>query len=162
MCIFQFKTKGLTMSLSELDESTISELKDVFSSFDLDGDGMITTKELGIVLKHLGMNPSDAELHDMIDAVDSDGNGTIDFPEFLNMMSSKIADLGTEEEIRETFLFFDKNGDGVISARELRLVMANLGEKMSDEEINEMIQEADINGDGVINYEEFTRVMLSK
>lgn len=81
------------------------------------------------------------------------GNGTIDFPEFLNMMSAKITDLGTEEEIRETFLFFDKNGDGVISARELRLVMANLGERMTDDEINEMIQEADINGDGVINYE---------
>ncbi|XP_071164321.1 calmodulin-like isoform X1 [Mytilus edulis] len=150
------------MSYPELDEGTIAELKDVFSSFDQDGDGMITTKELGTVLGQLGMHPSEAELHDMIDAVDSDGNGTIDFPEFLNMMASKMDELGTEDEIRETFLFFDKNGDGLISAKELRMVMLNLGEKMTDDEINDMIQEADTNGDGVINYEEFTRVMLSK
>ncbi|XP_052105307.1 calmodulin-beta-like [Mytilus californianus] len=150
------------MSYPELDEGTISELKDVFSNFDQDGDGMITTKELGTVLRQLGMNPSEAELHDMIDAVDSDGNGTIDFPEFLNMMASKMNEIGTEDEIRETFLFFDKNGDGLITAKELRMVMLNLGEKMTDDEINDMIQEADTNGDGVINYEEFTRVMLSK
>lgn len=53
--------------------SNITELKTVFSSFDQDNDGVITTKELGTVLLQLGMNPSEAELHDMIDAVDSDG-----------------------------------------------------------------------------------------
>ena len=69
------------------------------------------------------------------------------------MMASKIYELDTEEEIRETFLFFDKNGDGLITARELKMVMCNLGVKVTDEEINDMIQEADTNGDGVINYE---------
>jgi calmodulin len=42
---------------------------------------------------------------------------------------------------------------GLITARELKMVMCNLGEKVTDEEINDMIQEADTNGDGVINYE---------
>ena len=48
---------------------------------------------------------------------------------------------------------FDKDGDGTISATELRYVMANLGEKMTDEEIDEMLREADTDGDGKIDYE---------
>ncbi|XP_071164319.1 uncharacterized protein [Mytilus edulis] len=150
------------MSYYDLDEEKIAELKTVFSSFDQDNDGVITTKELGTVLLQLGMNPSEAELHDMIDAVDSDGSGSIDFPEFLCMMSRKFHELDNEDIIRETFKFFDKNGDGVITARELRMVMSNLGEKMTDDEISAMIHEADNNGDGVIDYEEFSKVMMAQ
>ena len=58
----------------------------------------------------------------MINEVDSDGNGTIDFPEFLTMMARKMKDTDTEEEIREAFRVFDKDGNGFISAAELRYV----------------------------------------
>ena len=62
------------------------------------------------------------------------------------------------------FLFrvFDKDGNGYISAAELRHVMTNLGEKLTDEEVDEMIREADIDGDGQVNYEEFVAMMTSK
>ena len=55
---------------------------------------------------------------------------------------------------------FDKDGNGFISAAELRHVMTNLGEKLTDEEVDEMIREADIDGDGQINYEEFVKMMM--
>src|SRR5438045_8610184 len=55
------------------------------------------------------------------------GNGTIDFPEFLTMMARKMKDTDSEEEIREAFRVFDKDGNGFISAAELRHVMTNLG-----------------------------------
>merc|ERR1712014_342405 len=109
-----------------------------------DGDGTITTKELGTVMRSLGQNPTEAELQDMINEVDADGNGTIDFPEFLTMMARKMKDTDSEEEIREAFRVFDKDGHGYISATELRHVMTNLGEKLTDEELDEMICEADI------------------
>ena len=48
------------------------------------------------------------------------GNGTIDFPEFLTMMARKMKDTDSEEEIREAFRVFDKDGNGFISAAELR------------------------------------------
>lgn len=48
---------------------------------------------------------------------------------------------------------FDKNNDGLISSKELRHVMTNLGEKLSEEEVDDMIKEADLDGDGMVNYE---------
>ena len=97
----------------------------------------------------------------MINEVDADGNGTIDFPEFLTLMARKIKDTDTEEELREAFKVFDRDGNQLISAAELRQVMTTLGEKLTDEEVDEMIREADIDGDGQINYEEFVRMMMA-
>ena len=68
----------------------------------------------------------------------------------------------SEEEIREAFRVFDKDGNGFISAAELRHVMINLGEKYTDEEVNDMIREADTDGDGQVNYEEFVTMMTSQ
>ena len=73
------------------------------------------------------------------------------------MMARKMKDTDSEEEIREAFRVFDKDGNGFISAAELRHVMTNLGEKLTDEEVDEMIREADIDGDGQVNYEGMLR-----
>ncbi|PWA30871.1 calmodulin [Artemisia annua] len=124
--------------------------------------GCITTKELGTVMRSLGQNPTEAELQDMINEVDADQNGTIDFSEFLNLMARKMKDTDSEEELKEAFKVFDKDQNGYISAAELRHVMTNLGEKLTDEEVDEMIREADMDGDGQVNYEEFVRMMLAK
>merc|ERR1711994_1147357 len=83
---------------------------------------------------------------------DADGNGTIDFPECLTMMARKMKDTDSEEEIVEAFKVFDKDGNGFISAAELRHVMTNLGEKLTDEEADEMIREADVDDDVQVNY----------
>nr|BBB18808.1 calcium indicator protein GeNL(Ca2+)-1.2u [synthetic construct] len=146
----------------QLTEEQIAEFKEAFSLFDKDGDGTITTKELGTVMRSLGQNPTEAELQDMINEVDADGNGTIYFPDFLTMMARKMKDTDSEEEIREAFRVFDKDGNGYISAADLRHVMTNLGEKLTDEEVDEMIREADIDGEGQVNYEEFVQMMTAK
>ncbi|CAF4452962.1 unnamed protein product, partial [Didymodactylos carnosus] len=67
-------------------------------------------------------------------------NGTIDFAEFLTMMVRKMKDTDSEVEIREALRVFDKNGNGFISAAELRHVMTNSGEKLTDEEVDKMIK----------------------
>ncbi|CAL1280358.1 unnamed protein product [Larinioides sclopetarius] len=69
------------------------------------------------------------------------------------MMSNKMKERDSEKELKEAFRVFDKNGDGFISAPELRNVMTNLGEKLTDEEVEDMIKEADLDGDGLVNYD---------
>ncbi|CAJ0648032.1 7239_t:CDS:10 [Entrophospora sp. SA101] len=153
---------GIDSRIGSFSLDQIAEFKEAFSLFDKDNDGSITTKELGTVMRSLGQNPTESELQDMINEVDADGNGTIDFPEFLTMMARKMKDTDSEEEIKEAFKVFDKDGNGYISAAELRHVMTNLGEKLSEEEVDEMIREADVDGDGQINYEEFVKMMMTK
>merc|ERR1719311_1028812 len=124
------------------------------------GDGTISAGDLGTVMRSLGQNPTAAELDDMLNEVDADGNGTIDFPEFLSLMSRKMKDTDTEEELIEAFKVFDRDGSGFISAMEMRHVMSNLGEKITDEEIDEMTREVDVDAEGNFNYEDFVRMMM--
>ncbi|BAM40412.1 calmodulin [Theileria orientalis strain Shintoku] len=146
----------------QLSEEQIAEFKEAFSLFDKDGDGSITTKELGTIMRSLGQNPTEAELQDMINEIDTNSSGTIDFPEFLLLMARKMKECDTEEELIQAFKVFDRDGNGFISAQELRHVMTNLGERLTDDEVDEMLREADIDGDGKINYEEFVKLMVSK
>ncbi|KAJ6218910.1 hypothetical protein RDWZM_004722 [Blomia tropicalis] len=144
-----------------LSEEQVAEFKEAFMLFDKDLDGRITATELGIVMRSLGQRPTETELKNMVTMVDQDGNGTIEFNEFLHMMSKKMKETDKEEELKEAFRVFDRNGDGFISAPELRLVMTNLGEKLTDEEVEDMIKEADLDGDGLVNYDEFVTVLMA-
>merc|ERR1719355_49743 len=77
-------------------------------------------------------------------------------------MARKMKDTDTEEELIEAFKVFDRDGNGFISAAELRHVMTNLGEKLTDEDVDEMIREADVDGDGQVSYEEFVKMAMRK
>ncbi|KAH8823357.1 calmodulin [Flagelloscypha sp. PMI_526] len=129
---------------------------------DNDGDGVITARELGLVMQGLCEHPANTELQDMINEVDLDENGVIDFYEFLIMMARKTQDNETRNVIREVFDIFDKDGNGYITKAELTYVMRKLDDGISDEEIDNMIFEADLDGDGRIDYNEFLQMMLAK
>lgn len=135
----------------------------------LDHDGKITASELGTVMRSLGQDPTDAELEEMVKQVDTDGDGTIDVPEFLTLMARKMTQI--ENELMDAFKVFDRDGNGYISHAELRQVMASLGastrivcvlelvdirltgEKLTEEELDEMMNDADTDHDGQVNYE---------
>ena len=104
------------LQAEQLSEEQIAEYKEAFSLFDKSGDGTITTKDLGTVIRALGKNPTEAELQDIINEVDPNGDGTVDFPSFLTIMARKMKDQDTEEDIIEAFRVFDKDGNGTISA----------------------------------------------
>jgi len=154
--------KPLMTGFEGLTEEQIAEFKECFVLFDREGHGCIRTKQLGTAMRCLGQNPTESELADMINEVDCDGGGLIDFPEFLTFMARRMRDVDCEEELVEAFRVFDHGNDGLVSAAELRYVMSNMGEKLTDEEIDEIVHEADGDGDGKINYEDFVRMMMAE
>ena len=98
----------------------------------------------------------------MIQEVDTDENGTVDFPELLTLLARKMKDQDTEEQLMQAFKIFDKDGVEGISIEDLGRVMVNLGDKLTQLEVDEMIREADIDDNGIIDKEEFVKMMMSK
>jgi len=147
------------MARDFLSEEQIGEFQDAFTYFDTDHDGIINSRELGSVLRQIGQNPTEAELQDMVNDVDKDGTGSIDFPEFLAMMAMKINEQNAEDEIREAFKVFDGDGNGYIDRHELAIMLRFMGESISEEEIKDIIEEADKDKDGLIDYSEFYSMM---
>ena len=98
------------------------------------------------MMRSLGQNPTDAEVQDMINEVDVDGSGSMEFPEFCVMMVKKMAESDTENEVREAYRGFDKEREGFITRSELRMIFAALPEKLTEEEIEEMLEAADTDG----------------
>lgn len=143
----------------KLTSEQTAALKDAFSLFDKDGDGVITANELGVVLRSLGHSPSDAEVADIINEVDADDSGTVDFDEFLIMMAHRMTIVDHDSEAREAFKVFDRNGDGYISKNELREVLMSIGDKISEEDANVMIKDVDADGNGMIDFTEFRKLM---
>uniref|UniRef100_H2Z3W4 EF-hand domain-containing protein n=1 Tax=Ciona savignyi TaxID=51511 RepID=H2Z3W4_CIOSA len=149
---------------AKLDKDQISEFKQAFDIFDEDGGGDISTRELGRVMKMLGQNPSREELAKIVEEVDVDGSGTIDFDEFLIMMVMQISEEGKtagEDELKDIFLLFDKDGDSYIDWDELKEALSSTSANPPVEtwEVDELFREADKNGDGVIDIEEWSMWM---
>jgi len=155
------------MSVPEITEDQKAEFKAAFDIFVEDStDGTISTKELGKVLRMLGQNPSEQELQEMVDEVDEDGSGTIDFDEFTQMMSKQLAAEALEQiperpekELAEAFRIFDSKCDGFIDGDELRAAFELTTENVEDWEIDQFISEGDKNEDGKMDYEEWIDMM---
>ena len=145
----------------QLNEENIAEIKEAFSLFDKNSDGVLTAEELVHAMRALGQNPTTAELQEIVNQVDANGNGTIEFQEFLSLMVRKMgSECNREEEddFMKFFKSFDQYGDGLISTAELRYVLLQV-KSIDEGEVEEMISSADIDGNGHINYEQFMRII---
>ncbi|CAH8312138.1 unnamed protein product [Eruca vesicaria subsp. sativa] len=141
-----------------------TEIKRVFQMFDKDGDGRITKKELNDSLKNLGIIIPETELWQMIDKIDVNGDGCVDIEEFGELYKTIMVEdedeIG-EEDMKEAFNVFDRNGDGFITVDELKAVLSSLGLKQGKtlEECRKMIIQVDVDGDGRVDYKEFRQMM---
>merc|ERR1712167_350696 len=98
----------------------------------------------------------------MMGDLDADGSGEIEFGEFLDVMTAKLSDKNTKEEIDRVFKLFDKDRNGTLEADDLSRVCKELGEEMSEEDVREVIQRADLDGDGVVGLQDFYNVLTKK
>ena len=145
-----------------LTEDEVEEIKEAFDLFDTDGSGSIDPKELRAAMQSLGFEAKNQTIYQMINDLDKNKSGNIDFDEFLDMMTARMSDRDTRDDINKVFRLFDEEGSQTITIKNLRKVARELGETMSDEELNEMIARADSNGDGAVSMDDFYNIMTKK
>lgn len=145
-----------------LSEEEIEEIREAFNLFDTDGSGTIDPKELKEAMESLGYEAKNQTIYQMISDVDKNGTGEIDFEEFLDVMTARMSNTDSKEDIQKIFNLFDDDKTGFISLQNLKRVSKELGETMSDAELLEMIERADSDQDGQISPEEFFAIMTKK
>merc|ERR1711904_152990 len=138
------------------------ELQEAFDLFDHDLSGAISVAELTGSMKALGFDSKHAAVFDMVAELDADGNGEIDFDEFLAMMTAKIKEDISREEVEKLFKLFDSDRTGEISLENMKRVARELGENVEPQEFQEIIQRNDKDNDGALTFEDFYVVMVSK
>jgi len=145
-----------------LTPESVKDYTKAFSAFDKNDDGTISTKELGIVMRSLGKNPTEVELADIMNEADLDGSGAIDYPEFLTMMAKKERE--AEDDVLIAFDAFDRTGSGIVSAKEIHSMMCALNihggdmkTNLTNEIIEEIMQEISPDGRDKINYKELIK-----
>lgn len=150
----KLKKVALTTIAQQLDDARIQELKATFMEMDVDHSGSLTLQEMqASFAKHKVEVPQD--LKEIIDTLDTDGSGHIDYSEFIAATLEKQVYMQAEV-LKGSFQMFDKDGDGFITVAELsEMVNDNDHQHMSALQIQEMISEFDMDGDLKINFEEF-------
>ncbi|KAG2330649.1 hypothetical protein Bca52824_001829 [Brassica carinata] len=155
----RLKKLALKVIAEGLSEEEIKGLKTMFERMDTDKSGSITYEELKTGLNRLGSKLPEAEVKQLMEAADVDGNGTIDYTEFITATMHRHR-LERDKHLLKAFLHFDKDNSGYITKDELELAMKEHG--MGDEACaKEIISEIDKNKDGRIDYEEFCAMMRS-
>ena len=140
------------------------QFQQVFKLIDTNGDGKISTTELRDVLSCLGYKKCMAakEAEGMVRVLDFNGDGFVDLDEFMVVMREGIEGCKGEQDeyLMDAFLVFDSDKNGLISPKELRRVLLNLGcDHCSLRECKRMIKEVDKNGDGFVDFDEFRSMM---
>lgn len=136
------------------------EFREAFELFDKDGSGYINSRELLTVMRAFKQDPTKAEVQHLMQELDTNGNGKIEYEEFEKYMSDHYKSVEeANSSMMEAFKLFDKDGSGKIDADELKEAMMRLGDKLSKEEAEDMIKTADLDKDGKIDYIEFIRMM---
>merc|ERR1719160_1634940 len=155
----KLKKAALHVIASQLGESQIKSLRDTFMALDHNGDGLLTASEMKEGLNKAGLKDIPPDLQQIMEEVDSDGSGVIDYTEFLAATLDKKVYMA-EDVCWQAFRIFDRNGDGKISKDEIKMVLNSDEVKdAAGKELAEIMQEIDKNGDGNIDFNEFMTMM---
>ena len=119
-----------------------SEIKEIFMLFDKNSDGFVHTQELGTLVRAINLNPSEAEIQDMMKKVDSNNSGQFNLESLEQLIRERGKDSDTLEDVVNALRVFDADKDGKISVEEFTYAMVNMGERMNEQEIQEIIADS--------------------
>lgn len=153
----KFKRAVLNYMATQCATEEIEAIKDLFIRIDTNKDGHLSIAEIE---RAVSENISHPELLNLINCIDSDKNGKIDFTEFLAAAMGRGLYL-CQEKLWNAFKRFDLNDNGRISAEEIQNVLDKENLVQDPKYWTDLILEADLNGDGTIDFEEFVQMMES-
>ncbi|XP_049779901.1 troponin C, isoallergen Bla g 6.0101-like [Schistocerca cancellata] len=151
--------------MDDLPPEQIQVLKKAFDAFDHEKKGYITIDTVQTILDMLGIKLDADTLQEVVDELDADGLGQLGFDEFVILAARFLVEEDAEamqEELREAFRLYDKEGNGYITTGVLREILRELDDKITQEELDMMIEEIDTDGSGTVDFEEFMEVMTGE
>ncbi|XP_050223865.1 calcium-dependent protein kinase 8-like [Mercurialis annua] len=154
----KLKKRALRVIAEHLSVEEVAGLKEAFDMMDTSKRGKINLEELKIGLQKLGQQIPDADLQILMDAADVDGDGNLNYGEFV-AVSVHLKKMGNDDHIHKAFAFFDQNKSGYIEVEELRESLNDEVDTCSEDVINAIMQDVDTDKDGRISYEEFASMM---
>ncbi|KAI7737839.1 hypothetical protein M8C21_002902, partial [Ambrosia artemisiifolia] len=138
----RFKRKALRVIADFLSNEEVEDIKEMFKKIDTDDDGVVTVEELKIGLQKLNSQLAESEIQSFVEAVDTNGKGTLDYGEFV-AVSLHLRKMANDEHLHKAFSYFDKDGDGYIMPNELRDTLMEDGDDLSADIANDIFQEVD-------------------
>mmetsp|Transcript_7791 Transcript_7791/g.16916 ORF Transcript_7791/g.16916 Transcript_7791/m.16916 type:complete len:155 (-) Transcript_7791:39-503(-) len=127
-------TKMTISGKPSLSSEEVEEIREAFNLFDTDGSGKIDPKELKDAMQSLGFDGKNQTVYRMVDGLSKEGKGSIDFDEFLDVMTASLPkNTESREDIQKIFNLFDDDNAGAITFHKLKRVAEELGENMSGE-----------------------------
>ncbi|CAK0828672.1 unnamed protein product [Prorocentrum cordatum] len=159
-CRSKFSKAVLHVIASQLNEFQIKSLRETFLALDNNGDGLLSLTELKEGLSQAGITDLPEDLKEIMEGIDSDGSGVIDYTEFLAATIEKRQYI-QEDVCWTAFRVFDLNGDGKITPNEMRMVLnnGNVNSLVDVQATADVLKEVDKNGDGAIDFKEFMTMM---
>ncbi|KAL0451015.1 UNVERIFIED_CONTAM: Calcium-dependent protein kinase [Sesamum latifolium] len=154
----RFKRNALRVIADFLSNEEVEGIKEMFARIDTDNDGTVSTEELKAGLQKYNSQLPESEVEMLIEAVETNGKGTLDYGEFL-AISLHLQRMANDEHLHKAFSYFDKDGNGYIEPDELRDALMEDGADDSTDVANDIFQEVDTDKDGRISYDEFVAMM---
>ena len=126
---------------------------------------LFTADDLDDILRGMGFRPSKEELKEILEEIDEDGSGEIEFEEFCQLCAKFLIEEPDEEtmktELKEAFRVYDKEANGFITTDQLREIIAELDQRLTKEDLDGIIEEIDEDGSGTMDFDEFCAMMMS-
>lgn len=148
-----------------LEPDEIKVLKLCFNLFDVKKQNFLSSDDLDDILRAMGFRPSKEELQEILEEIDEDGSGEIEFGEFCQLCAKFLVEEPDEEtmkaELKEAFRVYDRDGAGFITTDQLREIIAELDPRLTSEDLDGIIEEIDEDGSGTMDFDEFCQMMMS-
>ncbi|KAK7404494.1 hypothetical protein VNO78_05427 [Psophocarpus tetragonolobus] len=155
----RFKRKVLRVVADNLSDEQVDVFKQMFDMMDKDKNGNLSFDELKDGLSMIGHAIPDPDVQMLMEAADIDGNGSLNYDEFITM-SVHLRKIESDEHLTEAFRYFDKNQSGYVEFEELKDALSDDESEASDDQvIKDILNDVDLDKDGRISFEEFKAMM---